>query len=113
MARPSILSLFLFGGLALSAALEAPQACTLSFDGRVPLNATAEQFSTKQSLFNPKNVLGPNVTWAEIIEFPDIPPSRVSSLPDRSYSPLPCNHLMRALQFDAKANTKPIGLSLS
>lgn len=84
MAPPNILSMFLFGGMALSAATEAPPACPLSFEGRVPLDATAEQFSSKESLFNPKYVLGPNVTWAEIIEFPDIPPSRVSSPPDRS-----------------------------
>ena len=113
MAPPSILSLFLFGGMALSATPGAPPACTLSFEGRVPLDATAEQFSTKESLFNPKYVLGPNVTWAEIIEFPDIPPSRVSSQLDHSYSPLPCHYLMRALQFDAQAGTKPLGLSLS
>lgn len=74
---PRILSTLLFGGLALSAALETP-VCKLSFDGRVPLDATAEQFSTPQSLFNPTHVIGPNVTWAEIIEFPDLPPSRVS-----------------------------------
>ena len=87
---PSILSLFLFGGLALSAAPETRPACKLSFDGRVPLNATAAQFSSPQSLFNPTHVIGPNVTWAEIIEFPNLPPSRVSSAPSVPRPPLPC-----------------------
>lgn len=53
-------------------------ACTLSFDGRVPQNATAQTFVSAQSPFNPGYVLGPNVTWDQVIEFPQIPPSRVS-----------------------------------
>ena len=95
-----MLSLFLFGGLALSAAPEAPApACTLSFDGRVPLDATAEQFSTEQSLFNPAYVLGPNVTWADIIEFPDLPPSRVGSPspPHADFPPWQQGNLTRSL----------------
>ncbi|KAL8351317.1 hypothetical protein RB598_006213 [Gaeumannomyces tritici] len=66
-------------------------ACTLNFDGRVPQAATPETFVSKQSPFNPTHVLGPNVTWAEIIEFPDIPQSR----------------------FDKVVNSKPIALSIS
>ncbi|KAL8391534.1 hypothetical protein RB595_010232 [Gaeumannomyces hyphopodioides] len=66
-------------------------ACTLTFDGRIPQAATAQTFVSKQSPFNPKNVLGPNVTWDEIIEFPDIPQSR----------------------FDKVVNSKPVGLSIS
>ncbi|KAK8041511.1 hypothetical protein PG994_014518 [Apiospora phragmitis] len=78
----------LLAGLARAAALPA---CILSFDGRVPQNATSKTFVSKQSPFNPGYVLGPNVTWDEIIEFPPIPPSR----------------------FDRQAGTKPVGLSLS
>ena len=90
MSTPHILSLFLLGGLAFSAAPAGRPPCTLSFDGRVPLDATAAQFSTPQSLFNPHYVIGPNVSWAEIIEFPNLPPSRVSSPPDRWRPPRPC-----------------------
>ncbi|KAK6836898.1 hypothetical protein PG987_007393 [Apiospora arundinis] len=76
----------------LAGAATLPAACTLSFDGRVPQNATAKTFVSKQSPFNPGYVLGPNVTWDQIIEFPQgIPASR----------------------FDAQAGTKPVGLSLS
>lgn len=65
----------LFAGLARAADLPA---CTLSFDGRVPQDATAQTFVSKKSPFNPGYVLGPNVTWDQVIEFPKIPPSRVS-----------------------------------
>lgn len=66
-------------------------ACTLTFDGRIPQAATAQTFVSKQSPFNPTHVLGPNVTWDEIIEFPAIPQSR----------------------FDKVVNSKPVGLSIS
>ncbi|KAK1994547.1 hypothetical protein LX36DRAFT_683590 [Colletotrichum falcatum] len=62
------------------------QNCTLSFDGRTPSTAEPSLFVSKASVFNPGNVLGQNVTWDQIIEFPNVPPSR---------------------------DTKPIGLSLS
>ncbi|KAK7982177.1 hypothetical protein PG996_009869 [Apiospora saccharicola] len=84
----SLSSVVLLAGLARAVDLPA---CTLSFDGRVPQNATAQTFVSKQSPFNPGYVLGPNVTWDQVIEFPQIPPSR----------------------FDIQANTKPVGLSLS
>ncbi|KAK2024156.1 hypothetical protein LX32DRAFT_643880 [Colletotrichum zoysiae] len=68
----------------------AGQNCTLSFDGRVPSTADPALFVSKASPFNPKFVLGQNVTWDQIIEFPNVPPTR----------------------FDNNG-TKPIGLSLS
>lgn len=68
-----LLALLLSGqGLAQGAAK-----CELTFDGRIPQNATAKTFVSKESPFNPKFVTGPNVTWDQIIEFPDVPPSRV------------------------------------
>ncbi|TLS20953.1 uncharacterized protein PpBr36_10796 [Pyricularia pennisetigena] len=73
------------------AVARAPATCPLTFDGRIPQDATAKTFTTTKSPFDPKNVLGKNVTWDQVIEFPNIPPSR----------------------FDKQANTKPVGLSLS
>jgi hypothetical protein len=60
-----------------------PSKCRLSFDGRVPLDATAALFASNSSAFNPKYVLGQNVTWDKIIEFPQVPPGRVSIAVDR------------------------------
>jgi hypothetical protein len=34
-------------------------------------------FASNNSAFNPKYVLGQNVTWDQIIEFPSLHPSRV------------------------------------
>ncbi|KXJ95060.1 hypothetical protein Micbo1qcDRAFT_200507 [Microdochium bolleyi] len=89
---PLAFTLALFGGLVVSAASDSPTAdCKLSFDGRVPLSSTPETFSSEQSLFNPKYVIGQNLTWAKIIEFPEITPSR----------------------FDIPAQAKPLGLTLT
>jgi hypothetical protein len=67
----------LFLPVALIAGLAGAQ-CTLSYDGRIPQDATPATFVSPQSPFNPKNVIGPNQTWDQIIEFPAVPPSRVS-----------------------------------
>jgi hypothetical protein len=72
-------------------ALAYSEQCQLSFDGRAPLNATSALFASNSSAFNPKYVLGQNVTWDQVIEFPCVPRSR----------------------FDKKRKTKSIGLSLS
>ncbi|KDN60814.1 putative conserved hypothetical protein [Colletotrichum sublineola] len=66
------------------------ESCTLSFDGRIPNNAEPALFVSNASPFNPKFDIGQNLTWDQIIEFPNVPPSR----------------------FDNNG-TKPIGLSLS
>ncbi|KAI9149076.1 hypothetical protein HJFPF1_11123 [Paramyrothecium foliicola] len=89
-----LVALTLFAALSfqgVAAACVPHPSCPLSFDGRVALNATPALFASNSSAFNPKYVLGQNVTWDQIIEFPSVPPSR----------------------FDKRAKTKPIGLSLS
>ncbi|OCL10475.1 hypothetical protein AOQ84DRAFT_426968 [Glonium stellatum] len=54
--------------------------CPITFDGRIPKNATKALFSSSKSPFNPKYVLGQNVTWDQVITFPDVPPSRFDRL---------------------------------
>ncbi|KAF2116936.1 hypothetical protein BDV96DRAFT_598765 [Lophiotrema nucula] len=50
--------------------------CNTTFDGRIRKNATASLFTSAQSPYNPKYVLGQNVTWDQVIKFPDIEPSK-------------------------------------
>ncbi|ORX97856.1 hypothetical protein BCR34DRAFT_496557 [Clohesyomyces aquaticus] len=49
--------------------------CGSTFDGRVPPNATKALFSSARSPFNPKYVLGQNVSWDQIVTFPESEPS--------------------------------------
>ncbi|KAI9337622.1 hypothetical protein DFJ73DRAFT_954340 [Zopfochytrium polystomum] len=65
--------------------------CSTTFEGRIAQNATAGLFDSSASPFNNKFVLGQNLTWAEIIAFPDVEAGR----------------------FDKLANRKPISVSLS
>ncbi|KAF2741188.1 hypothetical protein EJ04DRAFT_454717 [Polyplosphaeria fusca] len=58
----------------LLAATAAAQ-CSATFDGRIPRNATKALFTSAQSPFNPKYVLGQNVTWDQVVDFPDVGPS--------------------------------------
>lgn len=69
--------------LAASAAVAAPTSgtspkCPVVFDGRVPVNATAESFDTAatNTLFNSEFVKGNNLTWSQILKFPQEPASR-------------------------------------
>jgi hypothetical protein len=69
--------------------------CPVSFDGRIPRNATKELFNSTSSPFNPNYVMGQStfhlqktadkqvlipvvdLSWDQIVEFPHVPPSRV------------------------------------
>ncbi|KAH8844529.1 hypothetical protein MCOR01_005261 [Pyricularia oryzae] len=88
---PLITSLFGFGGAQNVPTPVVPGTCGLTFDGRIPQTATPKLFTTDKSPFNPTHVLGKDVTWDQVIEFPNIPQSR----------------------FDKQANTKPVGLSIT
>jgi len=51
----------------------AAQQCTLQFDGRILANMTLEDFdSSPPSPFNPSYDFGKNLTWDEIIKFPNV-----------------------------------------
>ncbi|TLD34139.1 hypothetical protein PspLS_01525 [Pyricularia sp. CBS 133598] len=82
-----------------------PATCGLTFDGRIPQDATPKLFTTSKSPFNPTHVLGKNVTWDQIIEFPNIPPSRALGKFD--------SRICFIAQFDKQANTKPVGLGIT
>ncbi|XP_014562329.1 glycoside hydrolase family 131 protein [Bipolaris victoriae FI3] len=70
--------------LAASAVLAAPSSggavpkCPIVFDGRVPLNATLESFDSAatNTLFNAGFVKGNNLTWSQILKFPNVGASR-------------------------------------
>ncbi|KAH7103701.1 hypothetical protein BKA62DRAFT_755916 [Auriculariales sp. MPI-PUGE-AT-0066] len=64
----------LFTGSALAVPSPAPK-CSLLFDGRVPLMATAADFDKETSVFDDKYVHGQNQTWSEILKFPFVLPS--------------------------------------
>ncbi|EOD52322.1 hypothetical protein UCRNP2_876 [Neofusicoccum parvum UCRNP2] len=50
--------------------------CPILLDGRVPSNATLASFDTENGIFNPDYVKGNNVTWSQILEEPDVAPSK-------------------------------------
>lgn len=77
---PLITSLFGFGGAQNVPTPVVPGTCGLTFDGRIPQTATPKLFTTDKSPFNPTHVLGKDVTWDQVIEFPNIPQSRVSDM---------------------------------
>ncbi|KAF2263366.1 hypothetical protein CC78DRAFT_603800 [Lojkania enalia] len=49
--------------------------CPMTFEGRIAQNATKALFTSAQSPFNPKYVLGQNVAWDQVISFPEVEPS--------------------------------------
>ncbi|KAF2465862.1 uncharacterized protein BDR25DRAFT_294403 [Lindgomyces ingoldianus] len=65
--------------------------CAPTFEGRIPPNATSALFSSAESPFNPKYVLGKNISWDQVISFPDVQPSIL----------------------DAVAQTKPIEIKIT
>ena len=50
--------------------------CPVTLEGRVSLNTTLETFDTPASLFNPDYTKGQNLSWSQILQFPDTKPSR-------------------------------------
>lgn len=50
--------------------------CPVLLDGRVPSNATLASFDTENGIFNPDYVKGNNVTWSQILEEPEVAPSK-------------------------------------
>ncbi|KAF3762644.1 hypothetical protein M406DRAFT_323640 [Cryphonectria parasitica EP155] len=88
---PSVpLLLALSGALAVSALPRAVSntttSCPVLLDGRVPSNATLDEFDATNGIFNPDYVKGNNVSWSDILLFPSaVPASRFDS---GSYKPL-------------------------
>lgn len=50
--------------------------CPIALDGRVPSSAELTDFDSSSSLFNPDYVKGNNLSWSEILLFPEVAPSR-------------------------------------
>ncbi|RDL42347.1 Uncharacterized protein BP5553_02326 [Venustampulla echinocandica] len=52
--------------------LAAAQKCPIQFDGRVPAAATPESFDANSSPYNPGYVLGQNLKWSSVLQFPSV-----------------------------------------
>ncbi|POS74193.1 hypothetical protein DHEL01_v207411 [Diaporthe helianthi] len=50
--------------------------CPVVFEGRVPTSTTLKEFDVENELFNPDYVKGNNLTWSNVVRFPDVPNSR-------------------------------------
>jgi hypothetical protein len=50
--------------------------CPITIDGRIPQNFALSTFDTTSSPFNPNYVLGQNLTWSKILNFPHVSPSK-------------------------------------
>ncbi|KAF4610397.1 hypothetical protein G7Y89_g15722 [Cudoniella acicularis] len=48
------------------------QKCPIQFDGRVPESSTLGTFDTSASPFNPGYVLGANLKWSSVLQFPAV-----------------------------------------
>lgn len=53
-----------------------PVSCPVVLDGRVPNSAALTDFDTDNGIFNPDYVKGNNLTWSDILLFPDVTNSR-------------------------------------
>jgi hypothetical protein len=47
--------------------------CPLTFDGRVPQSATGNTFDSGKLIYDPAYVLGANLTWKDVLRFPNGP----------------------------------------
>ncbi|KAK2614638.1 hypothetical protein N8I77_001447 [Diaporthe amygdali] len=56
------------------ASLAASQSA-IQFDGRVPAGTQLSAFDSENGLFNPSNVFGKNLTFSQLLQLPDVPPS--------------------------------------
>src|ERR1700689_1342064 len=71
----------------LSAAISIPNSgiiCPIVMDGRVPTNMALSTFDTSASPFNPNYVLGQNLTWSQVLEFPKVEPSKFDIPADKA-----------------------------
>ncbi|CAN8099162.1 unnamed protein product [Discula destructiva] len=50
--------------------------CPIALDGRVPKSLALTALDTDNGIFNPEYVKGNNLSWSEIILFPEVPASR-------------------------------------
>jgi len=80
MASLKLLSAAIAAGCAtLSTAISIPNSgikCPIVMDGRAPISIALSAFDTAASTFNPNYVLGQNLTWSQILEFPKVEPSK-------------------------------------
>lgn len=72
----TILAALIVQAIAASNGTYASPQCLVLFDGRVAKNDTLDLFDTTASPFDPVYVKGANLSWSQILEFPDVPPSR-------------------------------------
>jgi hypothetical protein len=88
MASLKILSAAIAAGCAtLSVAISIPSSgikCPIVMDGRVPTSIALSTFDTAASPFNPNYVLGQNLTWSQVLEFPKVEPSKFDIPADKA-----------------------------
>ena len=58
--------------------------CPITIDGRVAHNLTLETFDTTASPFNPYYSKGQNVSWSQILKFPNVSPSKFDIPADKA-----------------------------
>ncbi|EPE27181.1 hypothetical protein GLAREA_03095 [Glarea lozoyensis ATCC 20868] len=65
--------------------LQTSTKCPVVLDGRIPKTSPPSTFDTTSSPFNPKYVKSQNLTWAQIIKYPHVEPSKF----DKSKNSIP------------------------
>lgn len=68
--------------------LNSPVQCPVVLDGRVTQNTTLSVFDTNASRFNPGYSKGQNLSWSQILEFPQVAPSLFDVSTPESFKPL-------------------------
>lgn len=73
--QKQILPLLSFVSAAFAVPSKPASTCPFVFDGRVPKTATGATFDRDLLPYNPKYDLGANLTWADVLLFPEVPKS--------------------------------------